>query len=171
MPASFIRALVCSTAIVFLSSLSFAQNGTRVVPTVVTNHYGTSEHKSHGVVHVMGKEEKVKVEVKDLRKNSSYDVVVLSEMSGKRMKIGSLTTNRLGYASTEFSMKGYLGTYNALLVMNGDDVIQYAQLHEATHGCICKHSGASIVTRKLDQDCYECPCGVKFEICCGGRGR
>lgn len=145
------------------------QTGTQVVPTVITNHYGKSEPLSHGVVHVMNKEKKVRVEVKDLAKDATYDVVLLNEANGNRMKIGSLKTNRRGFAATEVDAKAFLETYNALLVMNGEDVIQYAQLQEATHGCICKHSGGSIVTRKLDQECFECPCGVNYEICCGGK--
>ncbi len=158
------------TFLVFHVDQSFAQNEeSRVIPTVVTNHYDESEPLSHGVVHLMSKKQKVRVEVMDLKKNASYDVVVLNEESGERKELGKAKTDKRGYASTEFSIAGVPEGYNALLVVNGEDVIQYAQLHEATHGCICKHSGGTIVTRKLDQECYECPCRVNYEICCGGR--
>jgi hypothetical protein len=134
---------------------------------VVTAHYDKSEPPSHGVVHIRSTEKKIKVEVKDLRKNSTYDVVLLNESNGKRVRVGSLAVDRRGFASAEFDITQYFDTYNALLIASGEDVIQYAQLHESHHGCICKHSGGSIVTRRLDQECYECPCGVNYEICCG----
>ncbi|MGH2566858.1 MAG: hypothetical protein ACRDGA_00840 [Bacteroidota bacterium] len=140
---------------------------TYVVPTVITNHYDKSEPESHGVVTVLSAEEKLKVEVRDLARNTEYAVTLLEESSGKRTALGKFKTDARGSASTEYPAKGLLKTFNALLVLNGEDVIQYAQLHEATHGCICKHSGGTIVTRKMNQECYECPCGVKYEVCCG----
>lgn len=156
------------TLLVGMSSSSSAQlSKTYVVPSVITNHYDKSEPKSHGVVTVMAGEEKVKVEVRDLAKNTEYDVALLNEATGKRERLGKFKTDSRGFASTEYSARGLLNTQNALLVLNGEDVTQYAQLHEATHGCICKHSGGTIVTRKVDQECYECPCGVKYEVCCG----
>ena len=163
------RYLVTVLLIISAPVLVSRAQGTRVVPTVITNHYDKSEIESHGVVAVTQGEEKIKVEVKDLRKNAGYEVVLLDEATGKRSKVGTLKTDAKGFSSTEFSVKGLLPSYNALLLMNGDDVVQYAQLLESHHGCICKHSGGSIVTRNLDQECYECPCGVKYEICCGGR--
>lgn len=149
------------------SAAQMAEN--LVVPTVVTNHYDKSEPLSHGVVQVMRKAKKVKVEVKDLAANAAYAVVLLNERTGERVDVGLFQTDKRGFSSKEFDVKEYLENYNALLVMNDEDVIQYAQLHNATHGCICKHSGGSIVTRRLDQECYECPCGVYYEICCGGK--
>ncbi|HEY4613788.1 MAG TPA: hypothetical protein VII11_12450 [Bacteroidota bacterium] len=140
---------------------------TYVVPTVVTNHYDKSEPESHGVVTVMRAEEKIKVEVRDLAKNTDYTVSMLDENSGKRNSLGSFKTDGRGYSLKEFTVKGMLKTFNALLVVRGDDVIQYAQLNESSHGCICKHSGGTIITKKMDQECYECPCGVKYEVCCG----
>ena len=149
-------------------SSGFAQTGkTYVVPTVVTNHYDKSEPESHGVVTVMTAEEKLKVEVRDLAKDTEYAVSLLDERSGKRNSLGSYKTDGRGYASKEFAVKGMLKSFNALLVVHGDDVIQYAQLQETPHGCICKHSGGTIVTKRTDQECYECPCGVKYEVCCG----
>ena len=146
---------------------SFAQTGkTYIVPTVITNHYDKSEPESHGVVTVTP-DEKLKVEVRDLAKNTAYNVSLLEESSGKRNSLGTFTTDRRGYALKEFAAKGLLKTFNALLILHDEDVIQYAQLREVSHGCICKHSGGAIVTTKMDQDCYECPCGVKYEICCG----
>ncbi len=139
-----------------------------VIPAVITNHYDKSQIKSHGVVRVMPDEERVRVDVRDAAKNSEYEIVLLNEASGDRKKVGSFKTDGKGSASGEFSAKDLLKTHNALLVMDGEDVVQYAQLQETHHGCICKHSGGTVVTRKLDQECFECPCGVKYEICCGG---
>ncbi len=162
-------AMIVFALIFFSPAESDSKKETKVIPTVVTNHYDESEPNSHGVVHTMTAEKKVRVEVMDLRKNATYDVVLLNEESGERVKLGILKTDKRGYSSTEFSTGEVPAGYNALLVMNDEDVIQYAQLEEATHGCICKHSGGSIVTRKLDQECYECPCRVNYEICCGGK--
>lgn len=139
-----------------------------VVPTVITNHYDKSQVKSHGVVTVAQNEEMIKVGVRDLAKATAYDVVLLNESSGERSKIGAFTTDSKGGAFGEYSAKEKLRSFNALLIMDGEDVVQYAQLQESHHGCICKHSGGTIVTRRLDQECFECPCGVKYEICCGG---
>lgn len=139
-----------------------------VIPAVITNHYDKSQVKSHGVVRVLPDQEKVHVSVRDVAKNSEYDIVLLNETSGDRKKVGSFKTDAKGGASGEFFAKDLLKTHNALLVMDGADVVQYAQLQESHHGCICKHSGGTIVTRRLDQECFECPCGVKYEICCGG---
>lgn len=155
--------------IIVVLTIDLKAQSPKVVPAVITNHYDKSEIESHGVVTVREKEETVRVEVKDLRKEADYDVVLLNEATGKRSKIGSLKTDSKGFASTDFSVKGLFPSHNALLLMNGEDVIQYAQLLDSHHGCICKHSGGSIVTRNLDQECYECPCGVKYEICCGGK--
>jgi len=139
-----------------------------VVPTIITNHYGNSEPESHGDVQIEKERESITVSVRDLSRNQEYQVVLLNEMTGDRKPIGMFKTGGKGDASAEFSANGLLETFNAMLIMNEDDVIQYAQLQDAHHGCICRHSGGSIVTRRLDQDCYECPCGVKYEICCGG---
>ncbi len=157
--------------LLFLAGLTIdlKAQGPKVVPAVITNHYDKSEIESHGIVTVTEAERKIKIEVKDLRKNSSYDVVLLNEGTGKRSKVGILTTDGQGFSSTEFSVKDLFPSHNAMLLMNGDDVVQYAQLLDSHHGCICKHSGGSIVTRNLDQECFECPCGVKYEICCGGK--
>lgn len=141
---------------------------TYLVPTVITNHYDKSQVESHGVVTVIFGEELVKVGVRELAKTTNYDVVLLDESSGDRFKIGSFKTDGRGGASGEYPAKGKLESFNALLIMDGEDVVQYAQLQESHHGCICRHSGGTIVTRKLDQECFECPCGVKYEICCGG---
>jgi len=142
--------------------------GTSVVPTIITNHYDKSQVKSHGVVTVLSAEEMLKIGVRDLAKNTEYTVVLLDEASGDRSKIGSFKTDARGAAAGDYSAKGKFKAHNALLIMDGEDVVQYAQLQSAHHGCICKHSGGTIVTRKLDQECFECPCGVKYEICCGG---
>lgn len=139
-----------------------------VVPAIITNHYGGSEVESHGVITMLPDDNRLIVAVRDLTKGREYLVVLLDEMTGNRSRIGSFKADAKGAARTEFDAKGLLKTFNALLIMFEDDVIQYAQLQAAHHGCICKHSGGSIVTRRLDQDCYECPCGVKYEICCGG---
>ncbi len=145
-----------------------AKPNSLVIPAVITNHYDKRQIKSHGIVRVMADEERVRVDVRDAAKNSEYDIVLLNEASGDRKKVGSFKTDAKGSASGEFSAKDLLKSHNALLVMDGQDVVQYAQLHETHHGCICKHSGGTIVTRRLDQECFECPCGVKYEICCGG---
>lgn len=137
-----------------------------VFPTIITNHYGSSEPESHGLVKV--EKETITVSVRDLSKNHEYQVVLLNEISGERKQIGMFTTGGKGEASSGFDATGLLKSFNALLVMNEEDVIQYAQLQDSHHGCICRHSGGTIVTRNLDQECYECPCGVKYEICCGG---
>lgn len=164
-------AIVLLVVLVFLAASTVdAQTGKSYsVPTVVTAHYGKSEPESHGVVTVMADEGIVKVAVKDLGKNNEYEVVLLNEATGERTAIGKLKTDGKGAATLEHNAKNLLKTHNALLVVAGDDVLQYAQLHESSHGCICRHSGGTIVTRRLDQECYECPCGVNYEICCGGK--
>ncbi|MCI0707882.1 MAG: hypothetical protein L0Y80_10600 [Ignavibacteriae bacterium] len=160
------RLLIAALFLCIVSSSSLAQTSkTFVVPTVVTAHYDASEPESHGVITVSS-DEKLKVEVRDLARNAEYTVSLLDERTGKRNDLGALTTDRRGYALKEFSVAGMLNTFNAVLILSGEDVIQYAQLREVSHGCICKHSGGSIVTTKLDQECYECPCGVKYEVCC-----
>ncbi len=153
---------------VFLAAGSPAQEQTFVVPTIITNHYDTSEPESHGVITVQRSKETVTVDVRDLSAGQEYEVVLLNESNGHRNSLGTFKTDTRGSASKKFSAGKLLKEFNALLIVRGDDVIQYAQLHEAHHGCICRHSGGTIVTRRLDQDCYECPCGVKYEICCGG---
>jgi hypothetical protein len=163
------RYILILPVLIAVLSIDAKAQGPKVVPTVITNHYDKSEIESHGVVTVTEAEKKIKVEVKDLRKNAGYDVVLLDEATGKRSKVGTLKTDAKGFSSAEFSIKDLFPAHNALLLMNGDDVVQYAQLLDSHHGCICKHSGGSIVTRNLDQECFECPCGVKYEICCGGK--
>ncbi|MFQ5799266.1 MAG: hypothetical protein ACE5H0_11355 [Bacteroidota bacterium] len=156
--------------IVFIAVSAHAQKGrTFVVPTVVTAHYTHSEPESHGVVSVRFGEQKVVVAVQDLARKAEYDVLLLDESIGQREKIGILNTDRKGSAVMEYLTKDLLETHNALLIVKGEDVIQYAQLQESSLGCICRHSGGSIVTQRLDQLCYECPCGVNYEICCGGK--
>ena len=145
-----------------------AQEQSFVVPAIITNHYDTSEPESHGVITVQRAKELVSIAVRDLSPNQDYEVTLLNESSGRRSPIGSFKTDSKGAAVKEFSADDLLDAHNALLILQGDDVIQYAQLQEAHHGCICRHSGGTIVTRQLDQECYECPCGVKYEICCGG---
>ncbi len=153
----------------FAGAWTFAQPSRSVaIPTIITNHYGESEIKSHGLITVEPDAEKIVVAVRDLTKGREYRVVLLNEMTGARSPIGTFKAEAKGGAKTEFNAKGLLKEYNALLIMYDEDVIQYAQLQESHHGCICKHSGGTIVTRRLDQECYECPCGVKYEICCGG---
>ena len=137
-----------------------------VFPTIITNHYDSSEPESHGVVTV--DKEWINLSVRDLSKNKEYQVILLNEMTGERKLIGSIETGGKGDAKAEFDATGLLNSFNALLVMNDEDVIQYAQLQDSHHGCICRHSGGTIVTQRLEQECYECPCGVKYEICCGG---
>jgi len=116
----------CVTVSLFLVTAfaSFAQTGkTYVVPTVITNHYDKSEPESHGVVTV-APDEKLKVEVRDLAKNTAYNVSLLEESSGKRNSLGTFTTDRRGYALKEFAAKGLLKTFNALLILHDEDVIQ-----------------------------------------------
>ncbi len=154
--------VVCCT-----SSAQTSAEKSYFVPTVVTAHYTNSEPESHGVVEVRIPEERVGVAVVGLGRKAEYTVVLLDESTGNRAKLGTFATGRKGQASAEYDAKGLLETHNALLILKGDDVVQYAQLQEATHGCICRHSGGTIVTQRLDQLCYECPCGVNYEICCG----
>ena len=164
---TFLLLIVCWT----VCDVCFSQESTsqaQVFPTIITNHYDKSQVKSHGVVTVSQKDEVVKIGVRELAKGTQYDVVLLDESSGERSKIGSFTTDGRGGSLSEYNAKGKLKPFNAILIMDGEDVVQYAQLQGAHHGCICKHSGGTIVTRKLDQECFECPCGVKYEICCGG---
>ena len=165
-PVLFVTILCATVNIVTFSQGS--KNPPFTVPAVITNHYDKSQIKSHGVVTVIPDEEVIKVSVRELGKATEYDVVLLDESSGERSKIGSFKTDNKGGASGDYSAKGKFKSFNALLVMDGEDVVQYAQLQGSHHGCICKHSGGTIVTRKLDQECFECPCGVKYEICCGG---
>lgn len=153
---------------VLTSIASYAQEQAFVVPAIITNHYDTSEPESHGVITVLRLKEVVTVAVRDLSALQEYEVVLLSELNGQRRSLGTFKTDARGSATKDFSAERLLKEFNALLILRGDDVIQYAQLQEAHHGCICRHSGGTIVTRRLDQDCYECPCGVKYEICCGG---
>lgn len=159
--------VVLLVSVVFSAHAQKAQ--TYVVPTVVTAHYTLSEPNSHGVVSVAFAEEEVTVAVRDLAKGAEYDVVLLDESSGHRAKLGTLKTDGKGGGTMEYTAKGLLKAHNALLILKDDDVLQYAQLQESSHGCICRHSGGSIVTQRLDQLCYECPCGVNYEICCGAK--
>jgi len=145
-----------------------AQEQSFAVPAIITNHYDTSEPESHGVITIQREKEKISIAVRDLSSNQDYEVALLNESDGRRSLLGAFTTDSKGGAVKEFSARNLLQAFNALLILRGDDVIQYAQLQEAHHGCICRHSGGTIVTRRLDQECYECPCGVKYEICCGG---
>lgn len=78
----------------------------------------------------MPDEERVRVDVRDAAKNSEYEIVLLDEASGDRKKVGSFRTDVKGSASGEFSAKDLLKSHNALLVMDGEDVVQYAQLQE-----------------------------------------
>lgn len=162
-------ALVAVLLVFSVLSAQVQKDKSYIVPTVVTAHYTNSEPESHGVVWVSSGEEKVTVTVQDLARGSGYDVVLLDESTGHRTKLGTFKTGRKGDASEEYIAKGLLQTHNALLILKGDDIIQYAQLQESSEGCICRHSGGSIVTQRLDQICYECPCGVNYEVCCGGR--
>ncbi|MBI3005228.1 MAG: hypothetical protein HYY49_07385 [Ignavibacteriales bacterium] len=160
----YFQMLIMAALFVSIFATLFGQeskNSAFTVPTVITNHYDKSQIKSHGVVTVFPAEEVVRIGVRDLAKNTAYDVVLLDESSGDRSKIGSFKTDGKGGASGDYSAKGKLKSFNALLIVDGEDVVQYAQLQGSHHGCICKHSGGTIVTRKLDQECFECPCGVK----------
>ena len=81
--------------LLLISSQAVAQReSNRVVPTVITNHYDKSEPSSHGVAHVLNKEQRIKVEVKDLAKNANYDVALLDETSGKRVNVGRVYSVR-----------------------------------------------------------------------------
>ena len=159
------------TASLFFALAAFelpAQEPSIVVPAIITNHYDTSEPESHGVITIQREKEMISIAVRDLSSNQDYEVALLNESDGRRRLLGVFTTDSKGAAVKEFIARNLLQAFNALLILRGDDVIQYAQLQEAHHGCICRHSGGSIVTRRMDQECYECPCGVKYEICCGG---
>lgn len=113
--------IVCLAVILALSGFEAVAQKSRVVPAIITNHYGESEPESHGVVTIRESDSTIRVEVKDLKSKREYSIVLLDEMTGERAAIGTLVTDRRGYGREEYSVKGRYPAFNAMLLMNGDD--------------------------------------------------